>query len=106
MGVGVRSAAAFIGVGVVPFVAMLLAVLMLTCCFVQAASATTYLTMAAVASSSGLFPYVVSIGKVLNTHCPEYNITVSESGGNVDNTKRVVAKIGTVYYTSLEDAIP
>ena len=49
-------------------IAMLLAVMMMTCCFVQAASATTYLTMAAVASSSGLFPYVVSIGKVLNTH--------------------------------------
>lgn len=72
-------------------IAMLLAVMMMTCCFVQAASATTYLTMAAVASSSGLFPYVVSIGKVLNTHCKDYNITVSESGGNVDNTKRLRA---------------
>ena len=51
----------------------------------------TYLTMAAVASSSGLFPYVVSIGKVINTYCPEYSITVSESGGNVDNTKRLRA---------------
>ena len=72
-------------------IALLLATLMLTCTFIQAASATTYLTMAAVASSSGLFPYVVSIGKVLNTYCPEYNITVSESGGNVDNTKRLRA---------------
>lgn len=49
----------------------------------------TYLTMAAVASSSGLFPYVVSIGKVINEYVPEYSITVSESGGNVDNTKRL-----------------
>lgn len=48
-----------------------------------------YMTMAAVASSSGLFPYVVSIGKVINTYVPEYSITVSESGGNVDNTKRL-----------------
>ena len=70
-------------------VALVLAVMML-CSFSAAALAkTTYLTMAAVASSSGLFPYVVSIGKVLNTYCPDYNITVSESGGNVDNTKRL-----------------
>lgn len=48
-----------------------------------------YLTMAAVASSSGLFPYVVSIGKVINEYVPEFSITVSESGGNVDNTKRL-----------------
>lgn len=48
-----------------------------------------YLTMAAVASSSGLFPYVVSIGKVISTYVPRYSITVSESGGNVDNTKRL-----------------
>lgn len=47
--------------------------------------------MAAVASSSGLFPYVVAIGKVINTYCPEYNVTVSESDGNVDNTKRLRA---------------
>jgi hypothetical protein len=58
-------------------------------CAAPAALAKTYLTMAAVASSSGLFPYVVSIGKVLNTYCPDYSITVSESGGNVDNTKRL-----------------
>lgn len=44
-----------------------------------------HLTLAAVASSSGLFPYCVSIGKVLST-LPELDITVSESGGNVDNT--------------------
>lgn len=49
----------------------------------------TYLTMAAVASSSGLFPYVVSIGKVINEYCPDYSVTVSESGGNVDNTIRL-----------------
>ena len=44
----------------------------------------TYLTMAAVASSSGLFPYVVSIEKVINTYCPEYSITVSKSNNNVN----------------------
>ena len=70
-------------------VAMLLAALMIA--NAAAAMATTYLTMAAVASSSGLFPYIVSIGKVLNTYCPDYSITVSESGGNVDNTKRLRA---------------
>ncbi|MDY0304136.1 MAG: TAXI family TRAP transporter solute-binding subunit [Sphaerochaeta sp.] len=55
----------------------------------QKAGKQQYMTMAAVASSSGLFPYIVSIGKVINTHIPEYSITVSESGGNVDNTKRL-----------------
>ena len=69
---------------------VLLAAAVLICAFAaSAALAATYLTMAAVASSSGLFPYVVAIGKVLNTHCPDYSITVSESGGNVDNTKRL-----------------
>ncbi len=71
----------------------LVAVLLVTLMIFSAVSAmaTTYLTMAAVASSSGLFPYIVSIGKVLNTYCPDYSITVSESGGNVDNTKRLRA---------------
>ena len=55
----------------------------------SAAPKKQYLTMAAVASSSGLFPYVVSIGKVINEYCPQFSITVSESGGNVDNTKRL-----------------
>ena len=73
------------------FTALLLAVIMLCSLSVGALAKTTYLTMAAVASSSGLFPYVVSIGKVLNTYCPDYSITVSESGGNVDNTKRLRA---------------
>ena len=68
-------------------IALILVLAML--CVAPAAFAKTYLTMAAVASSSGLFPYVVSIGKVLNTYCPDYSITVSESGGNVDNTKRL-----------------
>ncbi len=68
-------------------IALMLVLAML--CVAPAAFAKTYLTMAAVASSSGLFPYVVSIGKVLNTYCPDYSITVSESGGNVDNTKRL-----------------
>ena len=49
-----------------------------------------HLTLAAVASSSGLFPYCVSIGKVLST-LPELDITVSESGGNVDNTQQLRA---------------
>lgn len=55
----------------------------------SASASPKYLTMAAVASSSGLFPYVVSIGKVINEYCPQFSITVSESGGNVDNTKRM-----------------
>lgn len=49
-----------------------------------------HLTLAAVASSSGLFPYCVAIGKVLST-LPELDITVSESGGNVDNTQQLRA---------------
>lgn len=50
---------------------------------------TQNLTLSAVASSSGLFPYCVAIGKVISTHLPEYQITVSESGGNVDNTQQL-----------------
>ena len=51
-----------------------------------------HLTLAAVASSSGWFPYCVSIGKVLST-LPELDITVSESGGNVDNTQQLRAGV-------------
>lgn len=75
---------------------LLLCIMILSTAFAngsnEKAAATTekkYLTMAAVASSSGLFPYVVSIGKVINEYCPQFSITVSESGGNVDNTKRL-----------------
>ncbi len=55
---------------------------------------TQHLTLSAVASSSGLFPYCVSIGKVISTHLPEYQITVSESGGNADNTQQI--RIGEI----------
>lgn len=50
---------------------------------------TQQLTLSAVPSSSGLFPYCVAIGKVISTYLPEYQITVSESGGNVDNTQQL-----------------
>lgn len=50
---------------------------------------TQHLTLSAVASSSGLFPYCVAIGKVISTYVPEFQITVSESGGNVDNTQQL-----------------
>jgi len=50
---------------------------------------TQHLTMPAVPSSSGLFPYCVAIGKVISTYLPEYQITVAESGGNVDNTYQI-----------------
>lgn len=53
-----------------------------------------HLTLSAVASSSGLFPYCVAIGKVISTHLPEFQITVSESGGNVDNTQQL--RIGEI----------
>ena len=69
--------------------AVLLVTMLILTGTVQCASAAQYLTLAAVASSSGLFPYCVSIGKVINTYCPDFNITVSESGGNSDNTKRL-----------------
>lgn len=42
------------------------------------------------ASSSGLFLYCVFIEKVLST-LPELDITVSESGGDVDNTQQLRA---------------
>jgi TRAP transporter TAXI family solute receptor len=55
----------------------------------QASGKPTYLTLAAVPASSGLYPYCVSIGKLISTVMPKYQITVSESGGNVDNTQRL-----------------
>ncbi|MCR4817398.1 MAG: hypothetical protein K5841_00395, partial [Fretibacterium sp.] len=46
-------------------------------------------TLMAVTSSSALFPYAVSIARVLSTFCPEYNFFVNESGGNMDNAARI-----------------
>lgn len=54
---------------------------------------TRYLTLSAVASSSGLFPYCVSLGEVLS-NLPELEITVAESGGNVANTQEL--RVGEV----------
>ena len=54
---------------------------------------TRYLTLSAVAASSGLFPYCVSLGEVLSK-LPELDITVAESGGNVANTREL--RIGEV----------
>ena len=51
---------------------------------------TRYLTLSAVAASSGLFPYCVSIGECLS-QLPELDITVAESGGNVANTQEMRA---------------
>ncbi len=52
-----------------------------------------YLTLSAVASSSGLFPYCVALGEVLS-NLPELEITVAESGGNVANTQEL--RVGEV----------
>ena len=75
------------------FVALVLAMAMscASAATVFAAPKKQYLTLSAVASSSGLFPYCVSIGKVISTYVPEFQITVSESGGNVDNTQQLRA---------------
>ena len=54
---------------------------------------TRYLTLSAVAASSGLFPYCVAIGDVLS-NLPELEITVAESGGNVANTQEL--RVGEV----------
>ena len=54
---------------------------------------TRYLTLSAVAASSGLFPYCVSLGECLS-NLPELDITVAESGGNVANTREL--RIGEV----------
>ena len=51
---------------------------------------TRYLTLSAVASSSGLFPYCVAIGEVLS-ELPELEVTVAESGGNVANAQELRA---------------
>ena len=51
---------------------------------------TRYLTLSAVASSSGLFPYCVAIGEVLS-ELPELEVTVAESGRNVANAQELRA---------------
>ena len=64
---------------------------------------TRYLTLSAVAASSGLFPYCVSIGEVLSK-LPELEITVAESGGNVANTQELRAgEISIAYSISYTD---
>lgn len=76
------------------FLAIVLALCMVFSLCAMSASAeeteTRYLTLSAVAASSGLFPYCVAIGEVLST-LPELDITVAESGGNVANTQELRA---------------
>jgi TRAP transporter TAXI family solute receptor len=55
----------------------------------QPAPRTQYLTFAAPPASSALYPYWVAVGKAIQTTYPEYQISVSESQGAVDITKRV-----------------
>ena len=62
--------------------------------------------MMATTTSSSTFPYVVSIAGALSTYCPKYSFTVSESGGNMENTQHIrggTARIAnSVSYTDCE----
>ncbi|WHH61198.1 TAXI family TRAP transporter solute-binding subunit [Petroclostridium sp. X23] len=48
-----------------------------------------FMTFAAPPASSAVYPYWVAVGKAISTVHPEFQITVSESQGAVDITKRV-----------------
>ena len=85
-------------------IATLLIISMVSCLFTGCGKSSTpdantdkvetrYLTLSAVAASSGLFPYCVALGNVLSK-LPELDITVAESGGNVANTQEL--RIGEV----------
>jgi TRAP-type uncharacterized transport system substrate-binding protein len=47
------------------------------------------MTFAAPPASSALYPYWVAVGKAIQSVYPEYQISVSESQGAVDISKRV-----------------
>ena len=57
--------------------------------FLPVAFSTTPVTLMSIPTSSGVFPYVVSIARVLSTYCPDFSVIVSESGGNMDNTHQI-----------------
>ncbi len=71
------------------FILLLAAVTLFWVMLVPVAFSASPVTLMAVTSSSSLFPYVVSIARVLSTFCPEYLFVVNESGGNMDNTTRI-----------------
>lgn len=48
-----------------------------------------FMTFGAPPASSALYPYWVSVGKAISTVYPEYQITVSESQGAVDISKKI-----------------
>lgn len=50
---------------------------------------TKYLTIAACPASSGNYAFFVGMGQVISKTYPEFNITVSESQGSVDISKRM-----------------
>ena len=50
---------------------------------------TQYITLAACPASSGNYAFFVGLGQVISNIYPEYNITVSESQGSVDISKRM-----------------
>lgn len=50
---------------------------------------TQYLTIAACPASSGNYAFFVGMGQAISKVYPEYNITVSESQGSVDISKRM-----------------
>lgn len=50
---------------------------------------TQYLTLAACPASSGNYAFFVGLGQAISKIYPEYNITVSESQGSVDISKRM-----------------
>lgn len=64
------------------------------------------ITLLGTTTSSGLFPYVVSIARVLSTYCPDCSVIVAESGGALQNTQLIrsgEARMGSsVAYTDNE----
>ncbi|MCR5347029.1 MAG: TAXI family TRAP transporter solute-binding subunit, partial [Fretibacterium sp.] len=56
---------------------------------VPVASSAGPITLMGLSTSSVVFPYVVSIARVLSTFCPEYTFLVNESDGIMDNMTRI-----------------
>ena len=71
--------------------------------FLSVVFAALPITLLGTTTSSGQFPYVVAIARVLSTYCPDCSVIVAESGGGVDATQQIrsgEARIGnSIAYT-------
>ncbi len=73
----------------VKYLLLRVTVIALFCAAPLSAFSAELVTLRALASSSGLFPYVVAIARALSSYYPKYVINVAESRGNVDNTLQI-----------------